>query len=291
VRARFLDDAEGGRWDPVAVGENARRAAADSSTAAYIGDLDSGATRTSLPILNEAEIAQVSPGATAIDLTRSAPGYEDSPERYRPSGDATFARVVPTDDSLARAAVELAASEGASEILLLDAKADLFAAAIADAVRDEAADRGLPVTDTRGPRTLTIAAGDDVGVVIENGAGSRLSPAIEPQFLGAQTGESEADPQPFEDRFRDRFGRPPGPSAAYGFEAMALALQAIGEADRGAESFREEVVDGLLGAQRSGTVLGDYSITKEGDTTLCLIQPYRVEGGQPIPLSPVCVPD
>ena len=55
-----------------------------SATAAYIGELDSGPTRTSVPILNDAGVAQVSPGATAIDLTGPAPGFEDAPDLYRP---------------------------------------------------------------------------------------------------------------------------------------------------------------------------------------------------------------
>ena len=82
VRAEYLDDANPvHRWDPVAVGRNARRAVQDSSTAAYIGELDSQPTRASMPITNDAGIAQVSPGAGAVDLTKPASGYPDSPDR------------------------------------------------------------------------------------------------------------------------------------------------------------------------------------------------------------------
>src|SRR5882762_2942535 len=41
VSPRFLDDAKGRPWDPVAVGNNARLAVQDSSAAAYLGELDS----------------------------------------------------------------------------------------------------------------------------------------------------------------------------------------------------------------------------------------------------------
>ena len=95
MRAHFLDDAKGRPWDPVAVGANARTAVQDHTTAAYIGELDSEPTRASAPITNQAGIVQVSPGAGAVDLTAPAAGYPDSPDRYRPSGDVSFARTVP----------------------------------------------------------------------------------------------------------------------------------------------------------------------------------------------------
>jgi ABC-type branched-subunit amino acid transport system substrate-binding protein len=100
VRARYLDDTGGGpRWDPVASAANARLAAQDSTAIGFLGDIDSGATRVSLPITNEAEIPQISPGAIAPDLTG---------ERYRPSDRQTFARIVPSASVLERAAARLA---------------------------------------------------------------------------------------------------------------------------------------------------------------------------------------
>jgi hypothetical protein len=103
VRAFFLDDTGGGRrWSMVATAANARRAAEDSSAVGYIGDVDSGATRMSLPITNQAEIVQVSPASTATDLTLDTGSL--GPDRYQPSGELTFARIVPNDDELAAAA-------------------------------------------------------------------------------------------------------------------------------------------------------------------------------------------
>ena len=45
-----------------AAGAIARRAVEDASAVGFIGDLDSGATRISLPITNQADLIQVSPG-------------------------------------------------------------------------------------------------------------------------------------------------------------------------------------------------------------------------------------
>ncbi len=98
VRAVYLDDTgQTMRWDPVATAANARRAAEDTSTIAYIGDIDDGATRTSLPITNQADILQISPGSTAVDLTRKVSARLD-PDLYRPSGNQTFVRLVPAAD-------------------------------------------------------------------------------------------------------------------------------------------------------------------------------------------------
>ena len=101
VRAVYLDDTGGtGRWDMAATGANARRAVEDASAVGYIGDLDSGATRISLPVTNQADLVQVSPGATAPDLTRRVrAGLE--PGRYRPSDEQTFARLVPAGEEVA----------------------------------------------------------------------------------------------------------------------------------------------------------------------------------------------
>ena len=94
----------------------------------------------------------------------------------------------------------------------------------------------------------------------------------------------------FAGQFEASVGRPPGPLAAYGYEAMALALQAIADGADAAEDFRGEVVDALLGAERPESVLGSYSVTDEGDSTLCAIQPYSVHGGEPTPGKPICPP-
>jgi branched-chain amino acid transport system substrate-binding protein len=52
-------DANG--WDPGVAAVNARRAALDTTTFAYIGELDSGATAVALPILNQAGVLMISP--------------------------------------------------------------------------------------------------------------------------------------------------------------------------------------------------------------------------------------
>jgi ABC-type branched-subunit amino acid transport system substrate-binding protein len=105
IRAVYLDDSPdaGDRtgWDPVVAAENAREAVEDASTIAYIGGLQSGATRSSLPITNQAGILQVSPGSTALDLVEDPPG--SAGPLYQQSGRRSFGRVIPDIEALEEA--------------------------------------------------------------------------------------------------------------------------------------------------------------------------------------------
>src|SRR4051794_23056363 len=60
IKYRSLDDSSvfAGNWDPGNVIKNARRARADPLTIGYIGNFNSGASAFSIPLLNEAGIAQ-----------------------------------------------------------------------------------------------------------------------------------------------------------------------------------------------------------------------------------------
>ena len=219
VRAAYIDDSGGGpRWDPVAAAAAARRAAEDSTAIGFIGDLDSGATRTSLPITNEAEIVQISPGAIAADLTVRV-SESLSPERYRPSDDQTFARLVPNDVRLRRAAASLPAP--------------------------------AQVAATPAEALAGCGAGDAATRVV--------LPFRERSRLGAPA-------RAFLDAYRRRFGQA-GNAAAYGYEAMALLLDAIERAgDAGSD--RSAVIDEVLATRERQSILGEYSIDEDGDTTL-----------------------
>ena len=139
VRAVFMDDTgRTGRWDMATTGANARRAVEDASAVGFIGDLDSGATRISLPITNQAGLVQVSPGSTAPDLTRRV-SADLEPGRYRPSDEQTFARLVPAGE-----AVAVCAAHGYEAMALI-----LDAVAAAGAERPEIVDEVLGTRDRR----------------------------------------------------------------------------------------------------------------------------------------------
>jgi len=124
VRLRVLDDSGLGavRWNPAIVSQNARRAAGDPRTIAYLGGSSSGATAVALPLLNQAGILQVSPGAGAVALTRADSAFPGSPEKYYPNerSGRTFGRVVPSDSVEGAAIASWMARAGVRSAYLVD---------------------------------------------------------------------------------------------------------------------------------------------------------------------------
>jgi branched-chain amino acid transport system substrate-binding protein len=287
VRGVYLDDAKGKAWDPVAVGTNARQAVQDSSAAAYIGELDSEPTRASVPITNDAGLVQVSPGAGAVDLTQPAAGYPDSPDRYQPSGSPNFARVVPADDVVVDAAAGWASELGASRAAVRAGDAP-FERLAASSFKTAASAHGVQVITT--PQ---LAAARSSGTVAVYDAGLQHLSILSGKRISSYAVTAELDPgrlpgKAFVSQFRRRFKRSPGPYAAYGYAAMGLVLHAIGDAGTDASSFRDKVRNAVFGAHLDDTVLGSYAITDDGDTTECMIQRYRIEGGRTVPLAAPC---
>jgi branched-chain amino acid transport system substrate-binding protein len=95
-----LDDstAAAGKWDPTQTEANAREAATDSKAVYYIGEFNSGASEVSIPLLNQAGLAQVSPANTYVGLTTDLPGSAaGEPQKYYPSGTRNYLRIVPID--------------------------------------------------------------------------------------------------------------------------------------------------------------------------------------------------
>jgi branched-chain amino acid transport system substrate-binding protein len=143
-----LDDstASSGSWEPQAVSGNARKAIQDSSTIAYIGEYNSGASAVSIPILNEAGIPQLSV-SSAVGLTTSGPGTEPGePEKYYPTGKRTFVRDVPRDTVQGEAIATLMKEEGCTTVTLLNDQ-EVYGAGLARNVNDSAEELGLEVVE------------------------------------------------------------------------------------------------------------------------------------------------
>jgi branched-chain amino acid transport system substrate-binding protein len=111
-----LDDADRqtGTWDPGRVSANARKAAQDDKTIAYLGEMDSGASAVSIPILNETGILEVSPTDGVAGFTKEKGASPGEPDKYYPTRDRTFVRLVPADDVQAAAILELLGDEKAT---------------------------------------------------------------------------------------------------------------------------------------------------------------------------------
>lgn len=115
-------------WTASATAANARRAAVRPDTVLYIGELDSGASAVSIPILNQALIPQISPGSPATYLTTDG-------KRFRPTGEATFLRLVPYDTDAAYATLRALVRLGCTRTAVVDDRSgrDLVAAMRANA--------------------------------------------------------------------------------------------------------------------------------------------------------------
>jgi branched-chain amino acid transport system substrate-binding protein len=85
--------------------------------------------------------------------------------------------------------------------------------------------------------------------------------------------------QRFFERFHILYARRPDPYAIYGYEAMSLVLSAIAAAgDQGDD--RSAVIDAAFATTSRPSVLGPYSIDRNGDTTRTEYGVYRITSGR-----------
>jgi branched-chain amino acid transport system substrate-binding protein len=148
VKYESLDDstAQAGSWTPEAESANALKAAQDESTGVYIGAFNSGASKVSIPILSEAGVPQISPANTYVGLTTNDPGSEPGePDKYYPTGDRTFARIVPKDTIQAAALVTLMKQDGCTKVAMTNDK-EVYGAGLARVIELSAKEQGLELT-------------------------------------------------------------------------------------------------------------------------------------------------
>lgn len=298
IEARYLDATQGAdrspRWAPERSAANARLAAEDSVAIAYLGDYQSGASRASLPITNQAGLLQVSPASGAVDLVAPFSGSDEVPD-VQATGARTFGRVIPADDAQARAAAGWVDRLGARRAATLsdgsefgDTLVNEFEDSLESAVVTRRRPQILyyggtaarePAAGVRGfPEGLMTSDAElEPGAVAGQPEGTRAtSAALDPSRLPAAG-------QDFAAEFERRFDRRPGRYAAYGYEAMAVILDSIERA--GDPTDRESVVDAFFDTADRDSVLGSYSIDEVGDTTLDRLSGYRIEDGAARPVA------
>jgi branched-chain amino acid transport system substrate-binding protein len=158
-----LDDAtaSAGKWDPGQTSSDARKAAQDKSSIAYLGEFNSGASAISIPILNQADILQVSPSNTYVGLTRAEGADKGEPDKYYPAGKRTYGRVVPADHIQAAAQVTYQKDEGCKKTYILNDK-EVYGKGIATQVENIGKAQGLQIAanegiDTKAANFRTVA--------------------------------------------------------------------------------------------------------------------------------------
>jgi branched-chain amino acid transport system substrate-binding protein len=325
-----LDDstAAAGQWDAQPTSANARKAAQDESTIAYIGEYNSGASAISIPILNEGGIPQVSPANTAVGLTKKEPGTEPGePDKYYPTGKRTYLRIVPRDTIQGAAIATLMDEAGCQTAYIVNDK-EVYGAGLARNIENSAKELGIEVLGNEGfdkkaanYRALASKiAGEnpdciaDSQVVETNGVqvAKDLAAGVPDAKLFGPDGlaiSSFADPaeggipakdaprwtvtvatlspdqyppegQKFFEDFSAKYNvDSPDPYAIYGYESMALILDAIKRAgDQGND--REAVLEELFNTKDRKSVLGTYSIDDTGDSTITDYGAYKIQDGK-----------
>jgi branched-chain amino acid transport system substrate-binding protein len=152
VNYTSLDDstAQAGNWTPEATAANARRVAQDDAAVAYVGEFNSGASAISIPLLNEVPIAQISPANTAVGLTSDEPGAEEGePDKYYPSGERHYLRIVPKDTIQGAALATVMDEDGCRNAGILNDK-EVYGAGLARNIESSAQELGLDVATNEG---------------------------------------------------------------------------------------------------------------------------------------------
>lgn len=142
-----LDDASPttGAWDGQIEGENAQRCVNDAECMVYFGTYNSGAAKISMPITNEAGLAQISPANSYPGLTRACETCaEGEPDIYRPSGVVSYFRTNATDDLQGPSAASWAKCAGFESVYVLD-DTQAYGKGIADEFVRHAEEIGLTI--------------------------------------------------------------------------------------------------------------------------------------------------
>jgi branched-chain amino acid transport system substrate-binding protein len=153
IEFESFDDATAakGAWDEAKCAENARTYTEDDTIVGVIGTYNSGCAAIIIPILNEVPIAMVSPANTYVGLTKGGPGTEaGEPDKYYPSGERNYVRVVASDDNQGRIGASYMKDElGVTKVFILDDK-ELYGKGVADAFEAAAEEIGLEVVGHEG---------------------------------------------------------------------------------------------------------------------------------------------
>jgi branched-chain amino acid transport system substrate-binding protein len=150
IEYESLDDAtaQAGQWDAAKCAENAQSAAQDDQIIGWIGPFNSGCAAVEIPILNEAGLAMISPANTYTGLTKPTPDKSE-PDKYYPTGERNYARVIVTDVQQGQAGATFMADEGVKTVYILDDR-ETYGKGVADEFQQAAQDLGIEVLGREG---------------------------------------------------------------------------------------------------------------------------------------------
>jgi branched-chain amino acid transport system substrate-binding protein len=150
IAFQSCDDAtaQAGKWDSGKCSQNANAYAGNEKVIGVLGTFNSGCAAIEIPVLNQAPnggIAMMSPANTFVCLTEGGPGCEDTePDKYYPTGNRNYARVVPHDAYQGAAMAEFMQGEGVKSVYILNDK-EAYGLGVATNLRNAAEHLGIKV--------------------------------------------------------------------------------------------------------------------------------------------------
>jgi branched-chain amino acid transport system substrate-binding protein len=309
-----------GQWDEAKEQENANKAVADPDAMAYLGTFNSGAAKISIPILNQAKppLGMISPANTNVGLTKLFnPG---EPEVYYPTGERNYMRVVTADDIQGSVGAKWAKSLGAKNVYILDDQqvygkglADVFentAKEIGlnvlgrDGIDGKAADykalaakikatnpqliyyggitqnnAGQLLKDLRaaGIKALFMGADGILEKAFVEAAGADVANGALATIAGTPRNRLPAAGRKFYTDYQAKYKSAPEAYAIYGYEAASVILNAFSKV---CAKDRQAILDAMIGTKNFKGVLGTWSFTPTGDTTLSDMLGNRIVRGE-----------
>ncbi|HEY3543330.1 MAG TPA: branched-chain amino acid ABC transporter substrate-binding protein [Gaiellaceae bacterium] len=306
--------AQAGGWDSGKCATNARLYATNTSVMAVVGTFNSGCAKIEVPILNRSHpgpVLMVSPANTNPGLTKKwDPG---EPNKYYPTGHRNYARVVATDDFQGPADALWSQALHFKKVFVLNDK-QTYGFGVAKTYQAAAKKLGIKVVGFQGwdakassyealANTIKASGAQAVflgGIACNNGAKlmqdiKSVNPKIQLQMPdgfsdpnangavanGAYISVAGQPPKSltgfgatFVKSFGKSIGATPNPYAAYGAQAMLVALQAVGA--HGGD--RAAITRTVFGLRITGGVLGNFAINNQGDTNALAITVYKQQG-------------
>jgi len=150
IAFQSCDDAtaQAAKWDSGKCSQNANAYAGNEKVIGVIGTFNSGCAAIEIPVLNQAPnggIPMMSPANTFVCLTEGGPGCEDTePDKYYPTGNRNYARVVPHDAYQGAAMAEFAQAQKIKSIYILNDK-EAYGLGVATNFKNAAEHLGITV--------------------------------------------------------------------------------------------------------------------------------------------------
>ena len=150
IKYQSQDDAtaQAGKWDEAKCAQDAQSVAQNEEIVGWIGPFNSGCAQVQIPILNQAGLAMVSPANTYIGLTKTG-GEPDEPEKFYPTGNRNYTRVIVADDKQGRAGAIWMRDLGVRSVYILDDQ-ETYGKGLADQFQQNAEEQGIQILGREG---------------------------------------------------------------------------------------------------------------------------------------------